>query len=115
MPSSRSPSAENRALGAEIADESVEHSLRRRFVEAARRAAIIGLVNAASDEAELARRFTDELCEVFDAELALLLDGGDERRPGRALATVGLDPGEAPRLLKRPESARAIEGGRAVA
>jgi diguanylate cyclase (GGDEF)-like protein len=115
MPSSQSHSAEGSETGSAGTGGTVERSLRRRFVEAARRAAIIGLVNAASDETELARRFTDELCEVFDAELAVILDGGDERRPARALATVGLDPDSAPQLLRRPESARAIEGSRALA
>jgi diguanylate cyclase (GGDEF)-like protein len=115
MPSSQSRSAEISEAGAPLSEGTVERSLRRRFVEAARRAAIIGLVNAASDESELARRFTDELCEVFDAELSVILDGGDERRPARALATVGLDPDAAPQLLRRPEAARAIEGTRALA
>jgi diguanylate cyclase (GGDEF)-like protein len=115
MPSSQSRSAESSETGSALTGGTVERSLRRRFVEAARRAAIIGLVNAASDEAELARRFTDELCEVFNAELAVILDGGDERRPARALATVGLDADAAPQLLRRPEAARAIEGSRALA
>jgi diguanylate cyclase (GGDEF)-like protein len=114
MPSSRSPSAEKRAIEAELHDGSVERSLRQRFVEAARRAAIIGLVNAASSESELGRRFTDELCEVFDAELAFMIDGGEERRPARAIATVGLDPDGARKLLRRPECGRAISSERAI-
>jgi diguanylate cyclase (GGDEF)-like protein len=113
MPSSRSHSAENEAH-AELTGLPVERSLRERFVEAARRAAIIGLVNAASSESELARRFIDELCQVFDAELAFMLDGGGARQPARSIATIGLNPGDGRKLLRRPECARAIANRRAV-
>ncbi len=113
MPSSQLPSAEAEAGSRDLDGGTVERSLRQRFVEAARRAAIIGLVNAASTEDDLARRFTDELCEVFDAELACLLDGGDERRPARAIATVGLSLDTARGLLVRRECLEPIEGDRA--
>ena len=113
MPSSQLPSAEAEAESADLDGGTVERSLRQRFVEAARRAAIIGLVNAASSEDDLARRFTDELCEVFDAELACLLDGGDERRPARAIATVGLSLDAAKELLERRECLEPIESDRA--
>jgi diguanylate cyclase (GGDEF)-like protein len=114
MPSSRSHSAESVHTDAPLNGGNVDRSLRHRFVEAARRAAIIGLVNATTSEAQLGRRFTDELCEVFDAELAVMLDGGEERRPARAIATVGLDPARAPELLRRPECVRALDEGRAL-
>jgi diguanylate cyclase (GGDEF)-like protein len=113
MPSSQSPSAEPAAIPPTQGGGTVESSLRRRFVEAARRAAIIGLVNASSSEEELARRFIDELCEVFDAELSCLLDGGDERRPARAIAAVGLDGEAGRKLLERGECAIAVESDRA--
>jgi diguanylate cyclase (GGDEF)-like protein len=112
MPSSRSPSAERTT--SDGLNGTVEQSLRRRFVEAARRAAIIGLVNAASDESDLARRFVDELCEVFDAELCCLIDGGEERQPARAISTVGLAPERGTDLLRQPDCVRAIEQRRAV-
>jgi diguanylate cyclase (GGDEF)-like protein len=114
MPLSRSPSAEHVAESSRLNGGTVDRSLRRRFVEAARRAAIIGLVNAARSEDDLARRFVDELCEVFDAELACVLDAGDERRPARAIATVGLDLERALELLDHPDSMRAIDTHRAV-
>jgi diguanylate cyclase (GGDEF)-like protein len=116
MRSSQLPSAEAEAAAEspEQNGRTVERSLRRRFVEAARRAAIIGLVNAASSEEDLARRFIDELCEVFDAELACLLDGGDERRSARAISTVGLSLDAAGGLLKRPEYLRSLDSDRAV-
>lgn len=114
MPLSRSPLAEEAAASAQLNGGTAERSLRRRFVEAARRAAIIGLVNAATSESVLARRYIDELCEVFDTELACMIDGGDERRPTRAMATVGMESESAAALFKHPECARAIESGRAL-
>src|SRR5262249_12550577 len=109
MPSSQSHSADEIAESTGLNGGAVESTLRPRFVEAARRAAMIGLVNAATTEAELARRFTDELCEVFDAELACMLDGGEERMAARAIAAVGLDTARLPQLLQHPECARAVE------
>ena len=114
MPSSQLPSADSASTSLDPGEGSVESSLRHRFVEAARRAAIIGLVNAASSEADLARRFLDELCEVFDAELACLLDGGDEGRPARAISTVGFEAEAARALLERPECVSAIGSDRAL-
>jgi diguanylate cyclase (GGDEF)-like protein len=115
MQSSQSPSAEAPPASPGLnGDRSVDASIRRRFVEAARRAEIVGLVNASTTEAELGRRFTDELCEVFEAELAFIVDEGGERRAPRAVAVVGLDPESVPCLLKSPESAQAVRSGRAV-
>jgi diguanylate cyclase (GGDEF)-like protein len=114
MPSSQLPSAETPVGSSDLDGGTVESSLRRRFVEAARRAAIIGVVNAASNEGDLARRFIDELCQVFNAELSCLLDGGDERRPARAISTVGLHKEPARELLERSECVSAIESDRAL-
>jgi PAS domain S-box-containing protein len=53
--------------------------LLRRFVEAARRAQIVTIVNLARSEAELGELFTAELCEAFEAEIAFVVaapDGG---------------------------------------
>lgn len=47
--------------------------LLRRFVEAARRAQIVTIVNTAASEAELGKLFTAELCEAFEAEIAFVL------------------------------------------
>ena len=62
MRSSWSPSADGTG-------DDVALLRRRRFVEAARRAEIIALVNRASAEAS-ADALTRELCEAFDAEFA---------------------------------------------
>jgi PAS domain S-box-containing protein len=62
---------------AERRDERDE--LLRRFVEAARRAQIVTIVNFARSEAELGELFTAELCEALEAEIAFVLaarDGG---------------------------------------
>jgi two-component system, OmpR family, phosphate regulon sensor histidine kinase PhoR len=71
--------------------------LRRRFVEAARRAQIVTLVNRARTEAELGDLVTAELCEAFEAEIAFVLAVDDERRPG-VVGAYGLRPDEAERL-----------------
>src|SRR5436853_6325522 len=114
MPSSPSHSAESKLQRAGSRGEPVESSFRRRFVEAARRAAIVGLVNATTSEPELARRFTDEICEVFDAEIGFMLDGGEERQPARVVRAVGLDPEAADSLLRRSEYANAVDSRRGV-
>ena len=90
MRSSWSPSADG--TGDDVA------LLRRRFVEAARRAEIIALVNRASTEAELADALTRELCEAFDAEFAFLLA---LRRRGRLepLGSTGMTPAQMTALL----------------
>ena len=63
--------------------------MRRRFVEALRRAEIIALVNAATSVEGLARDLAEELCEAFDAELAFAIDCGDGDASWRLLAVVG--------------------------
>ena len=110
MLSSRSPSAEEGD-----SPVSAEEALRRRFVEAARRAEIVGLVNAATSEADLGLRFTEELCEVFGAEFAFLLDEGDEGTPPRAIASVGLPSERAGLLLDRSEASSAVTHMKAAA
>jgi diguanylate cyclase (GGDEF)-like protein len=115
MPSSRSPSAETSQAGGSNGQPAGEHSLRRRFVEVARRAEIVGLVNASTSEAELGRRFTEELCEVFDAEIAFVIDDGGERHAPRAAAAVGINGEQVVRLLERRELFSDRPSGRAAA
>lgn len=92
-----------------------DENLRRRFVEVARQAEIMALINAAASEADLGRRFAEELCEVFSAEIAFVVDDGGDHLPPRAIATVGLEPERATALLDRPEYLAVIESGRATA
>ena len=73
--------------------------LLRRFVEAARRAQFVSLVNRARSEAELGDLLTAELCEAFEAEIAFVLASGED---GRSLVgAYGLQLPEAARLLDR--------------
>lgn len=82
--------------------------LLRRFVEAARRAQIVTIVNRAGSEAELGALFTAELCETFEAEIAFVLT---ERHGGGVRTLVGsygLTPGQCPLLLDDERCARAL-------
>jgi two-component system phosphate regulon sensor histidine kinase PhoR len=72
--------------------------LLRRFVEAARRAQLVTIVNRAETEAELGALVTEELCEAFEAEVAFIVV-----RPGDGFASVvgayGLQPAEEAALV----------------
>jgi PAS domain S-box-containing protein len=82
--------------------------LRRRFVEAARRAQIVTLVNRAATEGELGELVTDELCEAFEAEIAFVLTLGDDHGP-RIVGAYGLRADEAKRLPAQGVLDRSIE------
>lgn len=115
MPSSSHHSSERPSAPPERAARAGEsEGLRRRFVEALRRAEIIGLINAAEDEAGLGRTLADELGEAYDAEIVAIAELPSEDRPVRLVGSVGLpadgDPAELGRAL-----AGLIGGGRATA
>jgi PAS domain S-box-containing protein len=64
----------------------------RRFVEAARRAQLVTIVNLARSETELGKLVTEELCEALEAEVAFVLaarDGGPVRT---VVGAYGLTP-----------------------
>ncbi len=63
--------------------------LLRRFVEAARRAQLVTIVNLARSEAELGELFTAEVCEAFEAEVAFVLTPRDGA-PGSLVGARGL-------------------------
>jgi len=71
--------------------------LRRRFVEAARRAQIVTIVNRARTEQELGDHVSAELCETFEAEIAFVL-AYDDGRPG-LVGAYGLRSEDIERLL----------------
>jgi PAS domain S-box-containing protein len=84
--------------------------LLRRFVEAARRAQIVTIVNFARSEAELGELFTAELCEAFEAEIAFVLaarDGGAATLVG----AHGLTPDHRAVLLDDERLARVLRDG----
>jgi PAS domain S-box-containing protein len=72
--------------------------LLRRFVEAARRAQIVTIVNLARSEAELGELFTAELCEAFEAEIAFVLAAGDGN-PATLVGAHGLTSPQRAALL----------------
>lgn len=89
--------------------------LRRSFDKGARRAEIVALVNAATSEADLGQPFAEELCGIFDAEVAFVVEDGGGRLLPRAIAAVGIPPEGAIALLDRPEAHGGdIEDGRPV-
>jgi PAS domain S-box-containing protein len=81
--------------------------LLRRFVEAARRAQIVTIVNLARSEAELGELFTAELCEAFEAEIAFVLVAGDGRPAPALVGAHGLTPGQCADLLDDERCAQA--------
>jgi PAS domain S-box-containing protein len=79
--------------------------LLRRFVEAARRAQIVTIVNFARSEAELGELFTAEVCEALEAEIAFVLTarhGADTTLVG----AYGLTSNRRARLLDDERCAR---------
>jgi len=85
MPWSSSPSPEPAA-------EDEMDAMRRRFVEALRRAEIMALVNAASTPDELARDLVEELSEAYEAELVFLAEVTPADEDWRVLAALGEAP-----------------------
>jgi HD-GYP domain-containing protein (c-di-GMP phosphodiesterase class II) len=108
-----------RSLSLRSADTDAESSelrtMRRRFIEASRRAEVIALVTAAQDEGELGRSLTEELCEAYDAEVAFLLDCGTGEEPGRVIGTVGLQHEQGVALLRSPLCLRALKANAPMA
>lgn len=84
---------------AEPPDEEGQALLRRRFVEASRRAEIIALVNRAGSEVELAGVVTSELCEAFDAEFAFLLGLNPSGGRLELIGSTGVTSEQVPSLL----------------
>jgi signal transduction histidine kinase len=82
--------------------------LLRRFVEAARRAQIVTIVNSAASEAELGELFTAEVCEALEAEIAFVLTephGGGVRT---LVGAYGLTADQHADLLEDESCAQAL-------
>ena len=84
------------------------NELLRRFVEAARRAQIVTIVNLARSEAELGELFTAELCEAFDAEIAFVLAARDGEAACTLVGAYGLTPEQRQDLLDDEGCARVL-------
>ena len=85
--------------------------MRRRFVEALRRAEIIALLNAATDPGELALDLAEELSEAFDAEIAMVVRTAPRAGDWRVLAGVGAPTADPRRLQGWAAFADAARGG----
>ena len=66
--------------------------MRRRFVEALRRAEIMAMVNAAATPDDLARDLVEELSEAYEAELVFLAEVSPAAEDWRVLAALGEAP-----------------------
>jgi PAS domain S-box-containing protein len=80
----------------------------RRFVEAARRAQIVTIVNLARSEAELGELFTAELCEAFEAEIAFVLATRDDGTTRTFVGAYGLTPDQCADLLDDEHCVRVL-------
>jgi PAS domain S-box-containing protein len=83
--------------------------LLRRFVEAARRAQIVTIVNLARSEAELGELFTAELCEAFESEIAFVLAARDGGAARSLVGAYGLTTKQRAELLEDERCARALD------
>jgi PAS domain S-box-containing protein len=84
--------------------------LLRRFVEAARRAQIVTIVNLARSETELGELFTAELCEAFEAEIAFVLAARDGGAFRTLVGAYGLTARQRANLLDDERCAHAVDG-----
>jgi putative nucleotidyltransferase with HDIG domain len=83
--------------------------MRRRFVEASRRAEIIAMVNEAQNEAEVTSAVAAELCEAFEAEIGFVLIAEARYELPRFLGCLGLTPQQQARVLADPMLATVLE------
>ena len=83
-------------------------AMRRRFIEASRRAEIIALVNSAAGDAALADVVSSELCEAFEAEAGFLAVANDRYEMPKLLGSTGLRGGDAVKVLQDHLVATAI-------
>jgi PAS domain S-box-containing protein len=77
----------------------LDGELLQRFLEASRRARIASLLNGARSETELAELAVAELCEAYDADIAIVLAAPAGTSSPRVLGSAGVAGGERRRLL----------------
>src|SRR3954470_23246784 len=77
-------------------------AMRRRFVEASRRAEIIAMVNEATSEEEVVEAVCAELCEAFEAEIGFVVIAEARYELPRFLGHLGLTTQQQAKVLADP-------------
>src|SRR5438874_7935854 len=77
-------------------------AMRRRFVEASRRAEIIAMVNEAQTEEEVIESVCAELCEAFEAEIGFVVIAEARYEMPRFLGQLGLTSQQQAKMLTDP-------------
>src|SRR3954454_21393803 len=85
-------------------------AMRRRFVEASRRAEIIAMVNEATSEEEVVEAVCAELCEAFEAEIGFVIIAEARYEMPRFLGELGLTQQQQAKLLGDPLLVEALQG-----
>jgi HD-GYP domain-containing protein (c-di-GMP phosphodiesterase class II) len=90
-------------------------AMRRRFVEASRRAEIIAMVNEATSELDVIDAVCAELCEAFEAEIGFVVIAEARYDMPRFLGCVGLTAQQQAKVLGDPLLAETLQGREAWA
>ena len=88
-------------------------AMRRRFVEASRRAEIIAMVNEATSEEEVVEAVCAELCEAFEAEIGFVVIAEARYEMPRFLGQLGLTQQQQAKVLSDPLLVETLQGGEA--
>jgi putative nucleotidyltransferase with HDIG domain len=90
-------------------------AMRRRFVEASRRAEIIAMVNEAHTEQDVTSAVSAELCEAFEAEIGFVVIAEARYDLPRFLGCLGVTPQQQAKMLADPMLAATLGGSEAAA
>jgi putative nucleotidyltransferase with HDIG domain len=90
-------------------------AMRRRFVEASRRAEIIAMVNEATSEEAVVEAVCAELCEAFEAEVGFVVIAEARYELPRFLGCVGLTSQQQAKVLADPLLVETLQGKEAWA
>jgi putative nucleotidyltransferase with HDIG domain len=90
-------------------------AMRRRFVEASRRAEIIAMVNEATSEDEVVAAVCAELCEAFEAEVGFVVIAEARYELPRFLGQLGLTQQQQAKVLADPLLVETLQGREAWA
>src|SRR3954463_10162963 len=85
-------------------------AMRRRFVEASRRAEIIAMVNEATSEEEVVEAVCAELCEAFEAEIGFVVIAEARYDIPRFLGQLGLTQQQQAKVLTDPLLMETLQG-----